>query len=346
MPVKLSYINARNEEIVLDDDENSFAHELVGRTGMELPQIETEVVTYGDGSQDIVLSRMKSRTVTCYFWVDLDNKVEFERKFREMKSQLLQVGTRMGNWGKLKVRRTDGTYLYLNCIYKNGLDAMVRDSNVRMKFSLTFEATDPLFYNIYETKYIIQPEVESGYLMMEDFTYGGETISYIDYDFAMDKFISGTETYLGLYMLPLTDAVNDNATANPDSVYMASAGLESTDEIDLDSQKVYPKITITGSASNIRLMNLLTGRKIEFDPSVVVDGENYIVIETKPLHKKVVSVNMTTGVETNIMGKITADSNLDFFLERGVNTIRFRNSESQPTSKCTFAYTEGFLTAE
>lgn len=348
MPVRLSYINARNEEVILDDDENSFAHELVGRTGMEMPQIETEVVTYGDGSQDIVLSRLKSRTVTCYFWVDLDNKIEFERHLREVKSQLLQVGSRMGNWGKLKVRRTDGTYLYLNCIYKSGLDAMVRDGNVRLKFSLSFEATDPLFYNGFETKYVIQPEVESGYLMMEDFELNGEVVSYLDYDFSKDKDDDGqTEgTYSALYMLPLTDPINDNAYANPDSVYMASAGLESSDEVDLDSQKVYPTITITGSAANIRLINELTGRKIEFDPSIVVDGENYVLIETKPLHKKAVQVNSSTGVETSIMGKITADSNLDFYLERGTNVIRFRNSESQPNSKCTFTYTEGFLTAE
>ena len=87
-------------------------------------------------------------------------------------------------------------------------------------------------------------------------------------------------------------------------------------------------------------------RKIEFDSSVETDGENYIVIETKPLHKKIVRVNKTTGVETNIMGKLTSDSNLDFYLERGVNVIQYRNSESSPETSCTFTYTEGFLTAE
>ena len=320
MPVRLSYINAQNEEIILDDDENSFAHELVGRTGMEMPQIETEVVTYGDGSQDIVLSRMKSRTVTCYFWVDLDNKVEFERKFREVKSQILQVGSRMGDWGKLKVRRTDGTYLFLNCIYKSGFDAIVRDGNVRLKFSLTFEATDPLFYNVYESKYIFQADEGTGYLYMND----------------------------DLFMLPITDTENDNQIANPDSVYMTNAGADMTESIDLpdESQRVYPTITMTGSGKNIAFTNLTTGQSIEFNSSVVVDGSNYVLVETKPLHRKAVLVNALTGAETSIMSKLSANSSIDWYLEKGENVIHFTNSEATPESKLTFTYTERFLTAE
>ena len=338
MPVKLSYINARNEEIILDDDENSFAHELVGRTGFEMPEIETEVVTYGDGSQDIVSSRMKSRTVTCYFWVDLDNKVEFERHFRELKSQIMQVGSRMGDWGKLKIRRTDGNYLYLNCIYKNGFDGLVRDSNIRLKFSLSFEATDPLFYNGFETKYVIEANAAEGYLMMQDLPNKTDI-----YDFEHDNIDDNPD---GLYMADIDDFENDNSDVNVNSVYMRSADNESGNELELDSQKVYPTIVMRGPAKNIRLINQLTGRKIEFDTDVYTDGNNYIIIETKPLHKKVARVNLTTGVETNIMGLLTSDSNLDFYLERGTNLIFFRNSESSPETTCTFTYTEGFLTAE
>lgn len=371
MPVRLSYINARNEEVILDDDENSFAHELTGRTGFEMPEIETEVVTYGDGSQDIVLSRMKSRKVTVYFWVDLDTKVEFERKFREVKSQLMQVGSRMGNWGKLKVRQRDGSYLYLNCIYKSGFDSLVRDSNVRMKFSLSFEATDPLFYNGFETKYVIQAQADTGYLMMKEldedtpvvdcFDVSPDTITAIEDEISQMEAEDPTNPIIevdremltkitaksnGLYMVEVPDKEHDNSEANPDSLYMYSAAMDSDNEIDIDGQKVYPTIEISGTAANIRIYNRLTDKKIEFDPSIVVDGSNSILIETKPLHKKVVSVNTATGAETNIMPMLTDDSDLDFYLERGINTIQFRNSESTPDTKCTFRYTEGFLSAD
>lgn len=335
--ILLSYINARNEEIILDDTEKTFLGELYGREGTEAPALKYSEILYGDGSTEIVTMSSEPRDVTFYFWAPAGT-LAFREKLEELKQKLLQTGVRSGGWGKLKIRRPDGTLLYLNSVYTGGLDDFVRESPKVIKFSLTFRASDPLFYNIFQTRYIIQADAAEGYLMMHALP----AKTSVD-DFEHDN---STDNPSGLYMKPLTDPDNDTSAANPNSIYMRSAANESSDDIDLDGQKVYPTITITGSAKNIRIYNALTGKKIEFSADVIVDGDTSILIETKPLHRKVVAVNAVTGKETSIIGKLTADSSLDFYLERGVNTVYFRNSEATPESKCIFTYTEGYLSAE
>lgn len=369
MPIKLSYINARNEEIVLDDDEHSFAGELAGRTGFEMPQIETKSVTYGDGTQDIIYSRLKTRTVTCYFWVDLDNKVEFERRLNDVKAKILQIGSRMGDWGMLKIRQKDGEYRYLKCIYKGGFDGITRDSNSRMKFSLSFEATDPIFYSTFETKYIIQTPKDAEWLLMKPLEFNGKPRSKNNYNFSEDNI---TDNPNGLYMRSRSQprahwkeveeapAVLDDmmrlyrAENNPDTIYMKTPSMNTENEIEMPSARVYPTITIEGTAKNIRIYNELTNKMIQLHYDIEVSNGNYIKIETKPLHRKIVSVDLVTGAERNLVEYLTGDpeqvfplgSTLDFPLEQGVNTIHYRNTYSSPESKLTFTYTEGWLSCD
>lgn len=336
MPINLSYINARGEEIILSDSEHSFIGELYGREGVEAPALKYSEILYGNGSTEIVVLNAEPRPVTFYFSAPLETP-RLREKFEEVKQQLIQMGTRSGGWGKLKIRRRDGTLRYLNCVYTGGLEDVVRTNRVDVTFSLTFRANDPLFYEGFVTRYVIEADAAGGYLMMKD-------LSFPDgYDFALDNCDDNPD---GLYMADLTEPESDNIDANPDSVYMRSAASESGDDIEIAGQKIYPTITISGSARNIRLINQLTGKKIEFAADVVVDGANSIRIVTQPLHQKVVRIDGTTGAETSIIHKLTADSSLDFYLERGTNTICYRNSESTPESKCTFEYTEGFLSAE
>ena len=316
--ILISYINARGEEVVLDDTESTCIWELYGREGTEAPSLKYTEILYGDGSSDVVVVNPTPRQVTLYFAFKT-TEISYRRELEVIKQKLIQTGSRNSNWGQLKIYVPDlNAYRYLNCAYIGGLDSFTRENPNVTKFALNFRANDPLFYNGFETVYVVEPDASKGYLLMKS----------------------------DLYMKPLTDPNNDNITANPNSVYMVSAQDETEDNIVLTSQKIYPTIKISGSAKNIRLINVSTERKIEFDASVEVDGMNYILIETKPLHRKVVKVNTVTGVETNILSKLTADSSLDFFLERGTNVIKFRNSESTPDSVCTFEYTEGFLSAE
>ena len=334
--INLSYINARGEEIILDDTERTFMGEIYGREGTEAPGLKYSEILYGDGSTDIVVMNAKPRDVKFYFWAPVETP-RLREKLEELKRQLIQTGTRAGNWGKLKIRRRDGSLRYLNCVYTGGLEDLVRTNSTSVTFCLMFRANDPLFYEGFETRYVIQADAEDGYLMMEPLVFEN------GYDFSKDNYEDNPD---GLFMEPLTDAEHDDADHNAASIYMKSAANESSDEIELESQKLYPTITIAGSAKNIRIVNALTGKKIEFSADVVADGSNSIMIVTQPLHRKVVSVNVTTGAETSIIGKLTADSSLDFCLERGTNLIHYRNSESTPESTCTFTYTEGYLSAE
>ena len=329
--ILVSYINARGEEIVLDDTERTFIGELYGRAGDEAPALTYTEILYGDGSTDIVVLNAQPRDVTLSFWAPTGTP-DLRKRLESVKQQLLQTGARSGNWGKLKLRRPDGSLVYLNCVYTGGLSDIVREYPTHVKFSLTFRASDPLFYDGYVTTFTIEPDAADGYLMMKDLE-----------DPEDDDIAHNPD---GLYMADLDDTDHDDADHNPDAVYMRSAASETGEEITIEGQKIWPSITISGSAKNIRIVNSLTGKKLEFDPSVVVDGANAILIETKPLHRKVVTVDATTGAETSIIAKLTPDSSLDFCLERGTNPIAYRNSESTPESKCVFEYTEGYLSAQ
>ena len=151
MPPKLSFVNARGHEIVLDDDERSFIAEIEGREGFEAPTLEMVTVEYANGAEDVVASLAKTREVTCYFWAETLDVPAFDKAFRNLKSELVQVGKKSGQWGELRVRRTDGSYAVLHCLYSEGLDAMTRDAASRVQFHLTFTASDPWFYDMNKT---------------------------------------------------------------------------------------------------------------------------------------------------------------------------------------------------
>ena len=85
-----------------------------------------------------------------------------------MKSILIQTGQREGDWGKLRIRVADNHYVYLKCVYEKGLDSINRDNSTRVKFSLTFRATDPYFYNGFEYSYTIKQDDKSGYLFFDN----------------------------------------------------------------------------------------------------------------------------------------------------------------------------------
>ena len=324
--VNISYTNARGETVILDSDESTALWELYGREGCEAPELEYKEVTYADGTTETLLVRMKPRDVVLYFNVLLRNGAQ-RSDFETLKTKLIQTGTREGNWGRLMIRRTDGTEAYLNCVYTGGLDDIVRRYPTSTKFSLVFHAQDPLFHNADDTQYVIAPDDASGWLYLQP----DDDPLYM----AALTFTGGTYTF-----------AEDNSTDNPNGVYMKSANAESHDEVTIGTQTVYPTIMISGTARNIRLINQTTGKKIEFAASVTVTGKYYVLIETKPLHRKAVRVNVNTGAATNIAGKLTADSTLDFPLERGTNVILFRNSEATPESLCTLTYMEGYLSAE
>jgi len=329
--INVSYINARGEEIILDDTARTFIGELYGRKGFEAPALKYTEILYGDGSTDIVVVNAQPRDITLNFWAPTGTH-DLSQKLDAVKQKLIQTGARTGNWGRLKVwEPTENAYKVLNCVYTGGMNDAVRNYPTHMKFSLTFRANDPLFYNDFQTVYRIEADDAAGFLMMHD-------LADPDHD-------DIDHNPGGLYMRDLDDPSHDDSDHNPNSIYMMSAAYETAEDLLLSSQRIYPTITISGSSKNIRIINDLTGKKLEFANDITLGGSSYILVETKPLHRKCVLVDELTGTETNILNKLTADSSLDFYLERGVNTIHYRNSEATGGSGVAFTYTEGWLSA-
>lgn len=368
MPIRLSYINARGEEAILDDDENSFAHELAGRDGFEFPSLKLSEHDYTDGSTDIVAVTLKNREVTCYFWADVMDIPHWEEKFDEVKSILLQTGQKDKEWGKLKIRLDDGHYVYLNCVYEKGLDDLVRDNNTRVKFSLTFKATDPYFYNGFDYSYTIKDK--DGYLYFND----AVIVNTLD----EAKSISGNNKNLywritrnnqtmyyvikpssSLYMNDAklyTTQRDASKAANGDSrlwyetrvdgiskfyailpsttVFMRTAASNLKEDLYIQCEKVYPDIIINGPAVNIKLVNNSTGKKIELSETIELGYNEQIKICTTP-RKRSIKKN---GV--NMIPYLTADSTLDWWLIHGTNALEFNNTSFTPESYLKFVYTE------
>lgn len=171
---RLAYINAKGAEIVLDDDEHSFLGELRGRIGFEAPELGLTDVEFGNGSRKVVSVELKPREVTCYFWTETPDLAVFEAKFNKLKGQLIQFGTMPGNgWGRLRIKLRTGGFVYLNCLYSEGLESMTRDVDCRAAFSLTFHADDPLFYDLSSSTLVLRVYSEGDRLVFRSTTFFG-----------------------------------------------------------------------------------------------------------------------------------------------------------------------------
>lgn len=307
MPVKISYTNARGEVAVLDHSEwpDKWLWNIYGSEGLEAPELDYTEVKYGDGSTEIIAINMKPRDVTLYFVVWTGSPA-LRDKMDELKSRLIQTGTREGDWGQLMIRRPDGRQLYLNCAYTGGFDEFVRKYPHLNKFSLSFHAQDPLFYDGFEQSFTVRQNDTEGYLFFQPDSNP-------------------------LYMDP--------------NLFMRSAQGQTLRDVYINGDLIYPTIVISGPAENIRVWNKTTGRIIQFASSIALEPGETITIETKN-RKRSVIMQDKTGTKTNIMNKLTASSSLNWWLGRGSNNIEFRNSATTAESALKFIYKEGYLSAE
>ena len=304
--ILVSYTNARGETVVLDDTERTFLGELYGREGCEAPTLEYVDVTYGDGSTETLAIKMKPRDVTLYFWAPT-GKPHLREMLEELKSKLIQTGTREGDWGQLMIRRSDGHPLYLNCAYTGGLDEFIRNCPNVGKFALDFHAQDALFYDGFEQSWKIQQNDYEGYLFFQ----------------------------------PLEDPLYFQ---DGETLFFKAASGNGSSDLFINGDLIYPQIIITGPAENIKLTNKTTGRVIQPSGIVLGVGET-ITIETKNRRRSIIMKN-SSGTKTNIVGSLTAKSSLNWWLTRGSNDIEFQNTATTPESSVRFVYKEGFLSCE
>ena len=155
-----SYINSRGEEVFLCLKGSKRWWELNGRFGFGAPAIKTEDREYANGTVRTLASVLQPRE--CGFNMVVMGRSTRERDdyFFDMVSKLLQTGSR-DDWGRLKVRRSDGKDVYLNCLYTGGFEDVVEEYWAFKRFTLTFKAGDPYFYDMDETV-IRSEEVSSG----------------------------------------------------------------------------------------------------------------------------------------------------------------------------------------
>ena len=128
-------------------------------------------------------------------------------------------------------------------------------------------------------------------------------------------------------------------------LFMRSGSATTENVIQIDGEKVYPKITITGPAANIGIINVTTGKQIVLSIDVVLGSGDTITIVTEKLKSRSITMKQN-GVTTNLLNKLTAASSLNFWLARGQNRIQFTNASVGAQSSLQFVYKEGYLSAE
>jgi len=156
-------------------------YELVGRSGFEAPPVEYTDISYAHGFSKTVAVKIKPREVSINMVVLGKTTAERDKLLHRMISQLMISG-QIETPGKLKVMRSDGKNVYLNCIYTGGVDAIVEEYALLHKFQLTFHAADPFFYDEAETAFVHDNTGQIG-LFLSGSTFLGEAV-YLSGGFA------------------------------------------------------------------------------------------------------------------------------------------------------------------
>lgn len=146
----VSYITADGDEIFLSMKGNRNFWEMYGRFGFGAPGIKTEDREYANGTTRTLAAILQPRECGLQMVVTGNSNRERDAYFFDIISRLVQTGAK-DNWGKLKVRRTNGTDVYLNCLYTGGIEAVTEQYWNHHKFTLNFHAGDPYFYDATET---------------------------------------------------------------------------------------------------------------------------------------------------------------------------------------------------
>lgn len=196
MTALVTFINARGQEIVLDDLPRTFAGELYGRQGFEAPKLKYAETRYGSGAAEVLSVELEPREVTLFFWIPTGTP-ELEARFERLKAGILQIGRQTGDWGTLRIAKKDGSFADLNCVYTGGLDDTVRESWSWVKFALTFRAADPLFYDLSTTVTKMSTYSEGDRLVFRSTTHFGENTHFRSSDANHEETIevTGFRTY-------------------------------------------------------------------------------------------------------------------------------------------------------
>ena len=164
----VSYITYLGDEIVLSCEDYKQWWECYGREGFSAPKLDPVTREYADGMIDTLAVVMKPRKLTLQMVVSADSSQERDQVIADMASRLIQLGSRK-SWGRLKIMRSDGTFVYIDCVYSGGMDAIAQNLPHLQKFSLQFYAGNGYFYDEFETLLSTQQLTDLVYLGDEIF---------------------------------------------------------------------------------------------------------------------------------------------------------------------------------
>ena len=193
----LSYISSCGEEVVLDNFSGErTVWETMGRTGFAAPSVETVEEMYADGYAETLAVKIPPREVSLNMIIRADSTVMRDDVAHRIINRLVEHGVRSGT-GRLKVERSDGRMVYLNCVYAGGFETFSDTEPFLILATLRFRAADPFFYDFEPTEFFFRDTEQNG-------LYFGE------------KFVLGKLTYfLGGTMQSKTDVENDGQKTYP-----------------------------------------------------------------------------------------------------------------------------------
>ena len=120
----ISYITAAGDEVILSCESYKKWWECYGREGFAAPSLDYVTRQYADGMTDTLAVIMKPRPLSVQMVVVGESCRERDEILADMASRLIQLGSRK-NWGRLKVMRSDGSYVFIDCVYIGGMDEII-----------------------------------------------------------------------------------------------------------------------------------------------------------------------------------------------------------------------------
>lgn len=139
-------------------------YELIGRKGFEAPPLNYTDIIYAHGFSKTVAIRVNPRDVVLQMIVIGNSTLQRDTILHQLVKDLTISGS-VGATGKLKIMRSNGKSVYLNCWYTGGIESIVEQYVKFHKFQLTFHAADPYFYDTIDTTYSAQDTEQKGLLL-------------------------------------------------------------------------------------------------------------------------------------------------------------------------------------
>ncbi len=159
----LSYITYLGDEIVLSCEDYKKWWECYGRKGFAAPPLRFEKRQYADGMTDVLSVSMEPRPLEVKMVICGDSCQERDEIIADMASRLIQLGARK-DWGRLKVMRSDGSVVFIDCVYVSGLEDIEQKLPYLQQFTLQFYAGNGYFFDEFETLLSTQKMTDLVYL--------------------------------------------------------------------------------------------------------------------------------------------------------------------------------------